>query len=369
MSERIYWLAWSQVPNVGPIALQRMRSQFGTLAAAWSAPLSEVMAVSGVGEKIGAAIAEKRPQIDPEPFYRQHLQENPHFWTPDDEDYPRLLLETPSPPPVLYYRGTVNLDENQGYQSLVAIVGTRDPTEYGLRWTRKVSSTLARHGFTIVSGMALGIDAAAHEGCLDAGGRTLAALGTGVDLVYPPAHSSLYQKILDRGLVISEYPAGTKPAREHFPNRNRVIAGWSRAVLVMEAPSKSGALITARFANDFGREVYVLPGSLDNSQAIGCLGLLHHGAQVILNESLLLEMLGAMPQLELFDSPAALAPPSPDLAPELAQVLSAIAGESMPFDLVVERSQLSAAAVSSALLQLELLGLVSQLPGMRYRRI
>jgi DNA processing protein len=172
--------------------------------------------------------------------------------------------------------------------------------------------------------------------------------------------------------VLSEYPAGTKPNRIHFPQRNRIIAGLCRAVLVMEAPTKSGALITADFANDFCRDVYVLPGSLDNPQSVGCLGLLSRGAHVILSEGHLLEMLGAIPELDsavqlpLFaqEQPT----PVPQLEPELAKVWQVLASEPTPFDLIVQQAGMAAGPVSSALLQLELMGLVSQLPGMQYRR-
>ncbi len=227
----------------------------------------------------------------------------------------------------------------------------------------------AQNGFTVVSGLAEGIDTEAHRGCLEAGGRTIAVLGTGVDVVYPPSNRELYKQILQQGLVLSEYPVGTPPDRAHFPRRNRIIAGISRAVLVMEAPTKSGALITARFANDFCRDVYVLPGSLDNLRSLGCLGLLSKGAQVILSEGHLLEMLGAMPQLDSVEKSKSFEPlPLPNLEPELKQVLDAIALECMPFDLIVQQTGYSAGSVSSALLQLELMGLVSQLPGMRYQR-
>jgi DNA processing protein len=255
---------------------------------------------------------------------------------------------------------------------MVGIVGTREPSEYGKRWTQKISVALAKHGFTVVSGMAAGIDTEAHLGCLAVGGRTIAVFGTGVDVIYPPRNQSLYEKIRAQGLVLSEYPAGTKPNRIHFPQRNRIIAGLCRAVLVMEAPTKSGALITADFANDFCRDVYVLPGSLDNPQSVGCLGLLSRGAHVILSEGHLLEMLGAIPELDsavqlpLFaqEQPT----PAPQLEPELAKVWQVLASEPTPFDLIVQQAGMGAGAVSSALLQLELLGLVSQLPGMQYRR-
>jgi DNA processing protein len=354
------------------VLIRRLQQHFGTLAEAWKASASQLGQVEGFGYQNVTAVTAGRSQINPEQLLEQHLVKNPYFWTPADADYPRLLLEIPSPPPVLYYRGQVHPQENQGITPMVGIVGTREPTEYGKRWTRKISTALAKHGFTVVSGMAAGIDTNAHHGCLSAGGRTLAILGTGIDVVYPPRNLSLYEEIQKQGLVISEYPAGSKPNRVHFPQRNRIIAGLSRAVLVMEAPTKSGALITADFANEFCRDVYALPGSLDNEQALGCLGLLSKGAHVILNEGHLLEMLGAIPnldtviQLPLFaqEQPA----PIPQLEPELAKVLQSVTSEPTSFDVVVQQAGMDAGSVSSALLQLELMGLVSQLPGMQYRR-
>lgn len=371
VEERAYWLAWSQVERVGPILIKRLQQKFGSLAAAWEANAKQIANVEGFGPQTITAITATRARIDPQPFLEQHSLKNPHFWTPADADYPRLLLEIPSPPPVLYYRGVVQNQENHGTIPTVGIVGTREPTDYGKRWTRKISNALAKHGFTVVSGMAAGIDTEAHHGCLQAGGRTLAVLGTGVDMIYPPRNQSLYQQIQEQGLLLSEYPSGTQPNRAYFPQRNRIIAGLSRATLVMEAPSKSGALITAYCANDFCRDVYVLPGRLDDQQSNGCLGLLSRGAHVILNEGHLLEMLGAIPKLDnapalpLFTQEAT---PLPELEPELAHVLKGLTFEPIPFDLIVQQAGLAPGLVSSALLQLELFGLVSQLPGMRYQR-
>ena len=372
VEERAYWLAWSQVERVGPVLLKRLQQHFGRLADAWKASAAQLQQVEGFGYQMAGAVTAARSQINPEQFLEEHSVKNPYFWTPADADYPRLLLEIPSPPPVLYYRGLVQPQENLGLQPMVGIVGTREPSEYGKRWTRKISVALAKHGFTVVSGMAAGIDTEAHLGCLAVGGRTIAVFGTGVDIIYPPRNQPLYEKIRAQGLVVSEYPTGTKPNRIHFPQRNRIIAGLCRAVLVMEAPTKSGALITADFANDFCRDVYVLPGSLDNPQSVGCLGLLSRGAHVILSEGHLLEMLGAIPQLDsavqlpLFaqEQPT----PVPQLEPELAKVWQVLASEPTPFDLIVQQAGMGAGAVSSALLQLELMGLVSQLPGMQYRR-
>jgi DNA processing protein len=373
VEERAFWLAWSQIPGVGPVLLRRLQERFGTLASAWKASSAQLGEVEGFGNQTIKTVVQERSRLEPEKFLQEHSSKNPCFWTPADADYPRLLLEIPSPPPVLYYRGIVNPQENLGLIPAVGIVGTRDPSEYGKRWTRKISTALAKKGFTVVSGMAEGIDTEAHRGCLDSGGRTLAVLGTGVDMIYPPRNRSLYEEIQTQGLVLSEYPAGTPPDRAQFPRRNRIIAGLSRAVLVMEAPTKSGALITAHFANDFCRDVYVLPGSLDNQRSLGCLGLLSKGAHVILNEGHLLEMLGAIPQLDSVEQLNLFSPtpttPMPDLEPELKQVFEAIASEPTAFDLIVQQAGLAAGSVSSALLQLELLGLVSQLPGMRYQRI
>jgi DNA processing protein len=371
--ETAYWLAWSQISGIGPILLKRIEQHFGSLEEAWTASSRSLAEVEGLGTRSVNVIVETRSQLDPEDLLEKHLQKNPHFWTPADPDYPRLLLETPSPPPLLYYRGQIDLRENQGIVPIIGIVGTRSPTEHGRRWTRRISTALAKHGFVVVSGMAAGIDTEAHRACMEAGGRTLAVLGTGVDIVYPSSNRQLYEQIQQQGLILSEYPAGTQPNKNNFPPRNRIIAGLARAVLIMEAPEKSGALITARYANEFCRDVYTLPNSPDVEQARGCLRLIHHGAEIIIREDELLEMLGAIPnldtgkQLSLFESTAV--KPTPELTPQLAKVLDAIASQPTPFDLIVQTTGFSAGELSGFLLQLELLELISQLPGMRYQRI
>ncbi len=381
IEERAYWLAWSQINGIGPILLQRLHQHFNSLAEAWTAKPVDLMRVEGLGKQIIETILQERTQLNPEEFIEKHLIKNPCFWTPADPDYPRLLLEISNPPPVLYYRGLVDVKENQGITPTVAIVGTRSPSEYGRRWTRKISTALAKSGFTVVSGLAAGIDTEAHTSCLEAGGRTLAVFGTGVDIVYPKPNERLRDRVLQQGLAISEYPAGTQPNKTNFPRRNRIIAGLSRATIVIEAPQKSGALITAYQANDFCRDVYVLTARLDDERSFGCLELLSKGAHPILpgsdrllSEDRLLEMLGAMPkldkaeQLSLFPPNLTVEKQGPPLEPELAKVLSAIESGPSSFDTIVEAAGLEAGTVSSILLQLELLGLVSQLPGMRYQR-
>jgi len=385
VEESAYWVAWSQISGIGPVLLRRLQQHFGTLATAWNANKVELGEVEGFGFQTLEKIVQQRSRLHPEQLFTKHQQENPYFWTPADADYPRLLLETPSPPPILYYRGEVELQENLGQKPLVGIVGTRRPSEYGIRWTRQISTALAKNGFTVVSGMAEGIDTESHAATMKAGGRTIAVLGTGVDVIYPQKNRDLYKQILTAGLVVSEYPTKTPPDRTHFPRRNRIIAGMSRAILVMEAPLKSGALITATYANEFGRDVYALPGRVDDYPSQGCLKLLTQGASLIVKElDELLTMLGAIPQIDRVEQLSTVQQLSlPTLSPELQQVMDAfvldvavgeasrregIACDILPFDLIVQQTGMAAGSVSSALLQLELMGLLSQLPGMRYQK-
>ncbi len=372
VEERAFWLAMSGIDGIGSISLRRLHKHFGSLAAAWEAYPADLLEVEGVGLQTADAIATARRQIQPAELLQQHEQANPTFWTPGDRDYPGLLLETPDPPPMLYYRGIVEPLELSGVTPMIAIVGTRNPSDYGRRWTRRITTTLVKHGFTIVSGLAEGIDTEVHQSCIEAGGRTIAVLGCGTDVIYPWSNRGLYQKVMRQGLIVSEHAAGTQPDRMFFPRRNRVIAGLCRATLVMEAPEKSGGLITAHYANEYGREVYVLPGSLDNLKAIGCLNLVEQGAHLILGEDKLIEKLGMLPQL---DRPAATAQSviPLNLPPELQQILSAIAEsqssnpEGVPLDLLVQKTGLAPGTILGSLTTLEMQDLITALPGMRYR--
>ncbi len=370
LPEGAYWLSWSQISGIGPISIQRLHQHFGSLEAAWQATPAQLGKVEGFGLQTLQKVVEQRSRLHPQQLFTQHQQENPHFWTPANTDYPRLLLEIPSPPPLLYYRGEIELSENSGQKPLVGMVGTRKPSDYGIRWTRKISTALVKHGFTVVSGLAEGIDTESHLAAIEGGGRTIAVLGTGVDVVYPAKNRDLYKRILSQGLIVSEYPAKTPPNRTHFPRRNRIIAGLCRAVLVMEAPIKSGALITANYANEFGRDVYALPGRIDDRPAQGCLKLLGQGATPILKElDELLKMLGAIPQLDGVEPcEEATQLPLPNLPPELQKVMDVMSTEPLPLDVIVLRTGMATGEVSSALLNLELMDLVSLLPGMYYQR-
>ncbi|RMD68621.1 MAG: DNA-protecting protein DprA, partial [Cyanobacteria bacterium J149] len=329
-------------------------------------------------KKLVNKIKEEKGKINPEQLYIKHREKNLQFLTPSEKEYPQLLLEIPSPPPILYYQGEINISENQGLTPLIGIVGTRKPTEHGKRWTYNISKALAQNGFTIVSGLAEGIDTIAHRGCLDGGGRTIAVLGNGLDRVYPSNNKQLMAEIAEKGLILTEYDYGSLPERGNFPARNRIVAGLCRAILVMEAPEKSGALITAHYATEFNRDVYTLPDSPNNIQARGCLRLIHNGAEIIITEQELLSSLGAIPdlnspqQLSLFaqtSAPPVLSEtPKPNLSEPLSIVYNAIASSPTPFDVIVNQSNLTSAEVSGILLQLELEGLVTQLPGMMYQK-
>jgi DNA processing protein len=388
--DRWYWIAWSQIPGIGPMTIVRLKDRFGSLKAAWesdSGVLTESATLKGTALR---QFKEYKATVDIDRLAEKYARDNPNFWTPADDLYPTLLREIPAPPCALHYTGNVNLAENRGEMLTVGIVGTRDPSEYGTRWTKTIAKVLAGQGVCIVSGLARGIDSIAHSACLEVGGRTIAVIGSGLDIVYPPENKALFQQIQESGTIVSEYAKGTSPDRGHFPQRNRIIAGLSRVILVMEAPQKSGALITAYAANDCGREIFVLPGSLDNPRCFGGLELISRGAHPILGVESLLERLLDLPTLtsgkpptpERFTKPPKNPrsttskkttppppPPLPELPADMARIFDILPDEPTVFDTIVDRSGLPPHLVSSTLLELELMGLIVQLPGMHYQKL
>ena len=363
--ERAYWLAWAQITGLGPILLSRLKDCFGSLETAWQASKAELSGVDGLGNSLVEAIIETKSRLEPLKFIEEHLKDN-HFWTPADPEYPRLLLEISSLPPVLYYAGEVLKGENEGTTPCITIVGTRTPTPHGRRWSKKISASLAQAGFTIVSSMASGLDSEAQQSALDVQGRTIAILGTGVDIIYPYGARQLHHQIAKKGLLLSEYPCGTKAQKGNFTARNRLLAGLSRAVIVIEAGEKSGCLSTARYANEFCRDVYVLPNSPEVEQATGCLKLVREGAELIITVEELLTSLGGLPAVAPVNNTTS---SNLDLPEELNLVLQCvITEETVSFDRLVNATSLPANKLSASLIQLELMGLIQQLPGMRYSR-
>lgn len=275
-----------------------------------------------------------------------------------DPLYPAPLLQTADPPLLLYLQGTAAL---QGAQARLAIVGSRNPTPQGVANARQFAQALSRSGLCIVSGLALGIDAAAHEGALEGGGETIAVVGTGLDIEYPTRNADLMRRISAHGLLVSEYPLGTPPVPANFPRRNRIISGLSRGTLVVEAALRSGSLITARMAAEQGREVFAIPGSIHSPQSRGCHELIRQGAKLVESAQHVLE------ELSLPPSPPA-GPVHEPAAPE-NPLLAQMGFDAVSLDALCARTGLSAASLQAALLALELEGTVARLPGGLFQRV
>jgi len=299
--------------------------------------------------------------------------------TREDALYPPLLKRIPDPPLALFVAG----DPNILVAPQIAIVGSRNATSGGLQHARSFAATLARAGLTITSGLAEGVDGAAHAGCLDAGGTTLAVAGTGLDRVYPARHRDLAGRIAGSGALLSQFPPGIGPLRGNFPARNRIISGMSLGVIVVEASLRSGSLITARLASEQGREVFAIPGSVHNPLSRGCHRLIRDGARLVETADEVVEELAPLARELAGEIEGLLAPAPPAAAsgleesassphmegdPEYKRLLEALGFDPTPVDEIIERSQLTPAAVSSMLLMLELDGQVSAHPGGRYSR-
>lgn len=288
-----------------------------------------------------------------------------HVVTLHDPRYPELLKQIPDPPSMLYVQGDVSLLS----QWQIALVGSRNPSASGRDTSYEFSRYLAGGGITITSGLAMGIDAAAHQGALAAGGKTIAVIGTGLDRVYPAKHRDLAHDIAKNGTIVSEFPLGTPPRAENFPRRNRIISGLSLGTLVVEAAIRSGSLITARMALEQGREVFAIPGSIHNPLARGCHQLIREGAKLVETANDILEELGAMAGVQAFveaeQSQSAL---SSELDSDYQMLFKYLGYDPIQIDDLIERCELTADAVSSMLLLLELQGEIESLPGGRYVR-
>jgi len=281
-----------------------------------------------------------------------------HVITLADAEYPRALLEIPDPPPLLYVKGRLELLNRAGF----AIVGSRNATAQGINNAEAFANTLSDAGLTIVSGLALGVDAAAHRGGLAGSASTIAVVGTGLDVVYPARNRELAHRIAVQGALVSEFALGTPAVASNFPRRNRLICGLSRGVLVVEAAVSSGSLITARLAADQGREVFAIPGSIHSPLAKGCHALIKQGAKLVESAQDVLEELGETAPRIRQDS-------APDRAGEEHPLLIHIGFDPVNTDTVQQRSGLSAAAVNMALTDLELTGQIESLPGGRWQRV
>jgi len=275
-------------------------------------------------------------------------------------DYPKSLFQIPDPPPLLYLRGQL-----RSHEAAVAIVGSRRGTSYGLLTTGRLAEGLARYGVAVVSGLARGVDTAAHKGALQVGGRTVGVLGCGIDKVYPPENRNLFDEMAEKGALVSEFPLGTLPLAENFPRRNRIISGLSQGVLVVEAAENSGSLITAQYALEHGRDVFAVPGNITYASCKGSNRLIKQGAKLVdCVEDILEDLTGfEMPDA---DAPTRTKPTSFALTPKEAAVYELLARSPLHIDDIISQTELTAGEVSSMLLHLELKGALVPLPGKHY---
>lgn len=355
-----YWLWWNRVPGIGPARFNKLLKEFGTMKAAWSASNQNLQLL--IGEKVWLDMQTVQKTWDPEKEIVKAHHLGIRFYLYSEPDYPSALKKISNPPPVLYVLGSFEY----GDDIAVAIVGTRNPTPSGVVNARELSVQLTRQGLTIVSGMARGIDSEAHKGALEAGGRTVAVLGCGIDIPYPPENEYLMKEIADRhGAVISEFSLGTKPLAANFPARNRIISGLSLGVVVVEATQDSGSLITAGFALEQGREVFAVPGNIGNDGSKGPHRLIRQGAKLVENYQDILEEL-AIPQL----SPGEMTHGNYVAGSELEEkIISVMSREPLHIDQIVRLTKLASAQVNSVLIQLELGGIVKRFPGQMYLRV
>jgi DNA processing protein len=294
-----------------------------------------------------------------------------HVVTQADTDYPPLLREIADAPVLLFLRG----ERSVLLEPQIAVVGSRNPTPGGCDNAREFARALADAGLIITSGLALGIDACAHRGALEAGGRTIAVAATGLDRVYPARHRDLAHEIVSQGAIVSEFPLGSPPKREHFPRRNRIISGLSVGVVVVEAALQSGSLITARLGTEQGREVFAIPGSIHSPLARGCHALIRQGAKLVETARDILEELGPLVSAQISghrrnanESRPAVSDSLSRDCQEFARILPHFGHDPVTIDTLVERSGLTPDAISSMLLQMELHGLIEVCPGGKYQR-
>jgi DNA processing protein len=356
MSDQRYWIGFNLVKGIGPARVRRLLDHFGDLAAAWDAS-AEALQTAGLDRRSVESLVAFRAQADLDRVLERVAQSGAQVLTWESPDYPRNLLTIAQPPPVLYVRGTLaDADE-----WAVAMVGTRRASAYGREVARDLASGLAASGVTVVSGLARGIDAVAHRAALDAGGRTIAVLGCGVDQVYPPEHRDLAGAILRSGALVSDYPIGTPPDAVNFPPRNRIISGLSKGTLVVEADENSGALITSDFAVEQGREVFAVPGNITQRSSRGTNRLIQQGARMVLEVTDILEELNFALVTEHRQARAAL--PS-DLTEQ--KVLEHLTHGQMHIDELCVQLELPVSQISGTLAMMELKGLVRQIGGMNY---
>jgi DNA processing protein len=360
MGEKIaYWLAFSHVPGVGSVRISRLLDEFGDLERAWHADTISLRQ-AGMGPKTIEAIHRVRSELNLKQAHERLERTGAQILTLFSKAYPQQLKHIQGPPACLFVKGEIRKSD---YFS-VAIVGTRRPSHYGRATTEKIASELASMGLTIISGLARGIDGIAHRASLHAYGRTLAVLGSGIDQIYPAEHRQLANRIYESGALISEYPPGVAPEGHHFPARNRIIAGLALGVIVIEAAERSGALITAEFAADQGKDVFALPGDISRMTSRGTNRLIQDGAHPLLSASEVVEVLNLYPKEPGEEAPAEI----PDDEVQ-ATLLELMLDGPADIDHLYQTTGLPIQEIQAALSMLELRGTITAVGGMKYMRL
>ncbi|HEY5894870.1 MAG TPA: DNA-processing protein DprA [Chthoniobacterales bacterium] len=354
-------IALNMIAKIGPVRIRRLREVFGSPERILAAKRHELQSIDGIGPETAVEISDWENRIDLSAELARVRDFGATVLTQEDAVYPKLLREIHDPPTVLYVWGRLSEKDHHA----IGVVGSRKTTHYGLESARKLSYQIAYAGLTVVSGLARGIDTAAHLGALAAKGRTVAVVGGGFHYLYPPENRELAEKISANGAVVSEFSMTVQPDRQTFPMRNRIISGWSFGTLVVEAGLNSGALISANMAIDQGRTVYAVPGPIDRPNSLGSNRLIQQGAKLVMDASDILDDMGTLfreePRLER-SAPAG-------LSDDQQAVYDAISGDETPADAIIATCGLAPARVMSTLLALEMKHFVKQLPGQRFVKL
>ena len=363
MNNREALVALNMLPKIGPVRVRRMLERFQSAEKILSADTRSLMGVDGIGQETAEIIRNWENRIDLSKELDEVKQRGLKLVTKDDEGYPGNLRQSYDPPLVLYVWGGLKEKDRHA----LAIVGSRKTSIYGTQTARQFAFQLASGGMTVISGLARGIDTHAHEGAIAAqDGRTVAVIGSGLGQIYPPENMALAEKIADgRGAVVSEFPLNTSPSKKTFPMRNRIVASWSQAVLVVECPEWSGARITANLAVEMGKTVYAVPGQIDRPTSAGCNAMIREGAILVTGGHDILDDMSTLPLQSL---PAAESAPAfqPEISANEKAICEALETADLLLDELIVATQLPLPEVNANLLKLELIGRVQRLPGNRF---
>lgn len=371
MTAREALIALNMLPKIGPVRVRRLLERFGSAVGILRADVRELTVVDGIGPETAEVIRGWEDRIDLAGELREAEARGLKVVVRGDEDYPEPLLQSYDPPLVLYVWGGLQDSDRHA----LAIVGSRKASHYGMQASRQFAFQLAGSGMTVVSGLARGIDTHAHEGAIAAKGRTIAVIGSGLGQIYPPENMGLAERIAaGHGAVVSEFPLNTPPSKKTFPMRNRIVAAWSQAVLVVECPEWSGARITANLAGELGKPVYAVPGQIDRPASAGCNALIREGATLVTGGQDILDDISVLPLGLPGDAPRVAAQGGSDvgcvsgLGEAERSLVEVLAGEALGIDEILSVSGLPLSEVNATLLKLEIHGLIQRLPGERFTK-